>query len=133
MKTLKKQIQSMALILSILILFQSCKATHHDAFHSVLLKAIEKNKRVKIVTKDSLVLEYRNVIFEEESFIGVQKVKRAIIKTPIDMENINALQTENKVMKGILTTTAGVIVGVIVIGLLVGYVYLEIKYGFDEE
>jgi uncharacterized membrane protein len=119
--------------LSILILFQSCKATHHDAFHSVLLKAIEKNERVKIVTKDSLVLKYRKVTFEEESFLGVQKVKRTIVKTPIDMENINTIKTENKIMKGILTTTAGVIVGIIVLGLIVGYVYLEFNNYLDEE
>ncbi len=129
MKIISRSIARLAFWLAIIIFCHSCKATYHDSFHSVLRDASEKDKRIKIKTKDSQILEYKNVVFMEDNFLGVTKVKGIKVRTPIDTENIRSIRTESKVMLGVLKITGAIIFT----GILLVFIYIDITNEFDDD
>jgi hypothetical protein len=128
MKTLIKQTKSIALILSLIIIFLSCIATYHDSCIEVLYMNSKKNKRVIIETKDNLTLEYNSIRLNDSIFLGTQRMHGKRIETPINLENIKSVTTKSKVLLNVVE-----VIGVIVItGLIVTYLYGKYIAGWDE-
>ena len=112
MKINFKTTEIITLMFSMLMLIQSC--TVYRSVPASLQEAVEKNTKVKIVTKDNKKLKYRYLGQNGNLFYGVSKQGRAIIKTPIDKNAIGTIKIKDKTMSTILSIVAPV---AIVIGL----------------
>lgn len=115
MKTLKKQAKLIALIISVLMLFQSCKVYHSDSVS--LQQASQEFKRTKIQTYNNEVLKFRGIKSEDTQYYGVKKVKGEIVNIPLDENYIKSVKLENKTMSIILTIALPI--GIIVVAALV--------------
>jgi len=62
MKTLKKQFKSVALILSMLILFQGC--TVYKSVPISLEQAVQNESKVKVETKDNRTMKFNRIGIE---------------------------------------------------------------------
>ena len=103
MNTISKRSKTITFVLSILILFQNCKAYN---WHSVSIEEAAKDGRgVKIKTKENKMLKYKKVIYEKNKFYGLKgKDKRFLI----DPNNIKKVRLQNKTASVIKTVAAGV-------------------------
>jgi len=81
MKTIKKQIKPVALILGLLILLQSCVA--YKSTSVSLEEAVRSGKKTKIETKINEYLKFQRISFEDGKYYGVKKVKGEIVKIPL--------------------------------------------------
>ena len=113
MKTIKNNLKLIALIMSLIMLFQSCKAYYNDSV--TLHQASQEFKRTKIQNKDNVILKFRGIKMEDNQYYGVNKVKGDMIKIPIDENFIKSVKLENETMSTILTIALPV---TIVIGAL---------------
>jgi hypothetical protein len=126
MKTIKRHIKYVSLLLATILLIESCKTTYHDSFESVLFKASKKHSRVKIETKDGQILKYSKVICSGDSCFQVQRIHGNKIITPINWDNIKSVKTKDKVFLDVLKFTGEVILGVLVVTFVVwGYFSLQ--------
>jgi hypothetical protein len=114
MKTIKKQMRLIAFTLAMLIYFQSCKVYHSNSV--TLEQASQEFKRVKIQTNGNEILKFRGIKMENKQYYGVKKVKKELINTLIEKDNIKSVRLENETMSTILTIALPV---TIVIGALV--------------
>lgn len=114
MKTIKKQIKFIALILAILICFQSCKVYHANTV--TLEQASQEFKRTKIQTNTNEVLKFRGIKKDSNQFYGIKKIKKELINIPLEEVKIKSVNLENETMSTILTIALPV---TIVLGTLV--------------
>ncbi len=110
MKTIKKQIKNISLVLVVLMLFQSCKVYHGDSV--TLEQAVKEGKETKIVTSHNETLKFRSVVSEDGNFFGVKKIKGESIKTPIDVIKVKKV----KILDKSSSTIATVLISAIVFG-----------------
>lgn len=114
MKTLKKQIQSMALILSILVLIQSC--TVYRSVPISIETAVKNKSKVKIVTKNNNKLRFNRIEFQDGKYFGIKKFNSGMVKASLDENSIETIKEKDKTLSTILSIG---IPGVIVDGLIV--------------
>ena len=93
MKTIKNNLKLIALIMSLIMLFQSCKAYYNDSV--TLHQASQEFKRTKIQNKDNGIIKFRGVKMEDNQYYGVNKVKGELVKIPIDENFIKSVKLEN--------------------------------------
>ena len=91
-KKLKKSLKVIALILSALILFQSC-ATYKTPV--TLKQAAQEEKAVKIITVDDDTYKYKYIVYEDGQFYGVKDNPGEDVKFPIDKEEVANLLMKN--------------------------------------
>ncbi|AOW21638.1 hypothetical protein [Urechidicola croceus] len=116
MKTIKKQLRFWVFVLSSVIMIQSCRVYHKETV--TLDEAIQKQKRVKIITNDDQKYKFKKVVFEDGLFYGVSMKKGKEVKTQLKVEELKKVRLHNKKMSiiyGILTPIV-VIFGVLYIG-----------------
>ena len=94
MKTIKKQIKLIALIFSVVMLFQSCKAYYKDSV--TLEQAVNEHKRAKVETVTKQTYKFQSISFENGQYYGIKMVKGETVKIPIDQANISKVRLENK-------------------------------------
>ena len=83
MNLLVRQSKMIAFVLTLAVLFQSCRAYN---YHSVSLQEAAKDgRRVKIKTKENKVLKFKKVVYEDEQFYGLKKKNAKVL---IDPENV---------------------------------------------
>ncbi|TXE09300.1 hypothetical protein ES711_05055 [Gelidibacter salicanalis] len=116
--------------LSFLVLLVSCKTTNTNAyFHTTLYNAAEKDKRVIITTEDNYRIKFKNVVFENDSFFGMQRTNKVLTKVPLDLMTMESVRTESKVMLGVAKAVVIGIVG----ALMIAYVIADILYGSEDD
>jgi hypothetical protein len=118
MKNARKQIRLISVILTSLILFQSCRVYHKE--HVTLDKAVEEGKRVKIITKNGTKLKFKKIVHSDGFYYGIKRVKGNDELNPIDPNSIESLRLHNKTMSiiygaGIGLLASGVILSIIII------------------
>lgn len=101
MKTINRKIKSIAKVLSILILFQSC-VTVYKSGSLTLEEANDRHIKTKVVTKSGEKLKFKNIAFENGIYYGVKKKKRQIIKIPLDQEVISEIKIKNRTLSTIV-------------------------------
>jgi hypothetical protein len=116
MKTIKKHFKSVALILSMLILFQGC--TVYKSANVSLEEAYNSQTKVKVKTKDNQTLKFKTLGFENGKYFGIKKIKGEIIKPHIDESNVEKIQLKDKSTSTILT----IAFPVVVIGLAIYFI-----------
>ena len=123
MKTIKKQFKSVALILSMLIIFQGC--TVYKSANVSLEKAYNSQTKVKVKTKDNQTHKFKRLEFEDEQYFGIKEFhkddpnnlyKKKITKTLLDVNNIENIKIKNKTMSTILPFA----IPVAILGILIG-------------
>jgi len=116
MKAIKKHIKLIALIVSVVILFQSCKAYYKDSV--TLEQAVNEHKRAKVETVTKQTYKFQTISFENGQYYGVKMVKGETVKTLIDQANISQVRLENKSLSVIGTIGLSVlVVFVVVVGV----------------
>lgn len=128
MKTLKKQTKSIALILSILILFQSCKSYYPNSVS--LDKAVKKGKSARVIyNNDSTeTLKFDKIVKTDTVYYGIKKYRGEQVKMPIQLENTEEQNDDPTVIHYIL--------GVVLLGGIIwGIDKLDLDLGplFEDE
>ena len=109
MKTLKAHLKVVALFFSVLILVQGC--TVYKSANVSLDDAYKSQTKVKVKTNDNRTLKFKIITFEDESYYGInesykddpfEQYNKELIKTHIDVENIENIRIKNKTMSTIL-------------------------------
>lgn len=108
MKKLKKQIKSIALSLSILILFQGC--TVYKSTPVTLDQAVQNASKVKVMTKSSEIMKYKKIEVENGNYYGIKKAKKEMVKTPLDEKFIASIKEKDKTLSTILTIGIPVVI-----------------------
>jgi len=101
MKAIKKQIKSVTLILSMLILLQGC--TVYKSASVTLDQASKSEIKVKVETKSGEKLKFKRIGVEDGNYYGVKKVKGNIVKVPLDANYVNNVKLKDKTLSTILT------------------------------
>lgn len=123
MKTLKAHLKVVALFFSVLILVQGC--TVYKSANVSLDDAYKSQTKVKVKTNDNRTLKFKIITFEDESYYGInesykddpfEQYNKELIKTHIDVENIENIRIKNKTMSTILPFAIPVVLlGVLII------------------
>jgi len=115
MKKIKTQIKLIALVLSVLILFQGC--TIYKTTPVSLDQAAKEEIKTKVFVKSDENLIFRRIAFEEGKFYGVTKEKGEIVKILLDEQFIDNVKVKDKVWSTIATLGLSV---VSLFGILMG-------------
>ena len=107
MKTIKKQIKSVALVLTILILLQGC--TIYQSVPVSIDHAVQKETKVKVMTKNSEKMKFKRIGVENGNYYGVKIVKGDIIKIPLDKESIISIKEKDKTLSNVATIGISVV------------------------
>jgi len=107
MKTLKKQIKSFAVILSVLILFHGC--TVYKSTSVTLDEAYKNQTKVKVKTNDNQTLKFNRIRVDNGTYYGVKEIGNKMTQTPLEKERINKIHVKNKPLSTVLTV-GGVLV-----------------------
>lgn len=108
MSGIKKRLRSISLILTTMVLFQSCRVYYKE--NVSLDKAVAEAKRVKLKTKDGQKLKFKRIVKDSNQYYGLKKFKRKNTYTLIDPSSIESLRLHNKTMSIIYGTGIGFIV-----------------------
>ena len=101
MKTIKKQIKSVTLILSMLILLQGC--TVYKSVSVTLEQAAKEENKVRLETTSGEKLKFKRIGIDNGEYYGVKKVKGNIVKVPLDTNYIKNVKLKDKTLSTILT------------------------------
>jgi high-affinity Fe2+/Pb2+ permease len=113
MKTIRKHLESLVLLLIVLMLFQSCVVYEKN---SVSLDwAAKQELRAKVEMKTNETNKFKRISFENQHYYGIKKINGEITKTPLQADNLNKIQLQNKSTSTIatITTVLGSLIGVI--------------------
>ncbi len=101
MKTIKKQIKSVTLILSMLILLQGC--TVYKSVSVTLEQAAKEENKVRLETTSGEKLKFKRIGIDNGEYYGVKKVKGNIVKVPLNSNYIKNVKLKDKTLSTILT------------------------------
>ena len=93
MKAIKTSLKSIAVLLTALLLFQSCVAYHNK---STLEKASKEQIRTKVTDTNGKTFKYKYITYEDGQFYGVSKKSGEWIKSPLNHKDIEKVFTEDK-------------------------------------
>ncbi len=119
MKALKNWLNTIALFLTALILFQSCSVYKTPV---TLEQAVLEQKEVKITTASDETLKYKYIVYEDGQFYGVKNNPGEDVKFPINVDEVY----EVLVKKGGLSTLA--IIAIAVGSLLIFFIVYSIAF-----
>lgn len=101
MKKNKKQLKSVALLLSILILAQGC--TVYKTTFASLEEAAKAEVKAKVETNNGIHIKFKYIGYENGSYFGIKKSKGETIKMKLNERHINNLKLKDKTWSTILT------------------------------
>ena len=119
MKTIRKYMESLVLLFTILMFFQNCIVYEKS---SVSLEwAAQQERKAKVKTINNQTYKFKLIRFKNDQFYGLQKVNGEIIQTPLDADKLNKIQLQNKSTSttATITTVLGSLIGVILVWYLI--------------
>jgi len=115
MKAIKQHLKQVALILSMLILFQGC--TIYKSTPVSIDEASRMDNAVRVITTNNEKLKYDKIIKENGSYYSVKKERTADVIAPIDALQIKEVKVKDKTATGILTLVSiPLVIGLLVYG-----------------
>lgn len=116
MKNIKKRLKDIAILLSGLILLQSCSTYKAPV---TLQQAAKEEKAVKIVTVDDDSYKYKYIVYEDGQFYGVKDNPGEDVKFPVDTEEVADVLMKKGLpwWAWVLMITGGVFLILIFIGI----------------
>ncbi len=124
MEAIKKQIKTIALFLTILMLFQSCVVYHKTP--TTLEKASQEQIKTKVTDTNGEVAKYKYITYDSGVFYGVNKKSGELIKTPLDENEILQLLVKNKSAS---TWVTAAVIAIPVIVIIVAIATTDWDYG----
>ena len=120
MKTSTKHLKVVALIFSVVILFQSC-VTVYKSGNVTLEEAVRADTKVRITTNDNQTMKYLNITKINQEYFGIKKVHRDLTKIPIQKEDIEIVRIKDKPMSAVVGTLIylGGFIVVVVTGVVI--------------
>ena len=100
MKTIKAYLKAVALLFSVLILFQGC--TVYKKANITLEDAYKSKNRVKVTTNDNQKLKFKIIDFADGNYYGVEKKPQGIRKTLLDNKSIHKINEKNELVSAVL-------------------------------
>ncbi len=101
MKTIKKQLKSIALVLSILIVFQGC--TVYKSVPLSLEQAVQIESKVRVKTNGNEKFKFNRIGVEDGNYYGVKIRNSVFVKTPLDQNNIKTINEKDKTRSTLLS------------------------------
>ena len=101
MKTKTKMRKGLALIISFILIIESCSV--YKSTPVSLQEAVQKNTKVKLITKENEKLKFRYLVKDDNTYYGISKQGGAKVKTPIDENLVSTIRLKDKTMSTILT------------------------------
>jgi hypothetical protein len=121
MKFIRKCIEPLVLFFTIFTLFQSCVVYEKS---SVSLDwAVKQERKAKVETINNQTYKFKRIKSDKDQFYGIQKLNGDIIKTPLQADNLNKIQLQNKsasTIATIVTVLGSLIVAPVVIFIIGG-------------
>jgi len=108
MKTLKKQLRSITLLLAIVMIFQSC--TVYKSANVTLDQAVQNESKVKVRTINNERFKFNRIGVEDGNYYGVKKNNSVVIKTPLDQNFIKTINEKDKTLSTILSIGIPVVI-----------------------
>jgi len=115
MKSSKIKLKFIALLFSILILFQGCSV--YKSVPISLEQAVQSESKVRVKTKTNEKLKFMRIGIENGNYYGVKKNKGVIVKTPLDQDFINRINEKDKILSTVLSIAISVVVLVVIWGI----------------
>ncbi|WP_242202290.1 hypothetical protein [Aestuariivivens insulae] len=101
MKTIKQQTCLSVILLSILILFQSC--TVYRSKSSTLEQVSNTAIKSKVETHNGVSIKFKYIVVENGNYYGVRKVKGKMEKMKLSEDYIKSVKQKDKTMSTVLT------------------------------
>ena len=108
MKKAKKQLNTTAIIISLLVLLQSCSVYKSD--NLTLDQAVQNESRVKVKTINNEKYKFKRIEIADGHYYGVKKVKGKDIKVPLNRAEVSKINEKNKSLSTILTIASPIII-----------------------
>jgi hypothetical protein len=124
MKAIKKRLKPIALLLTALLLFQSCIVYHKTPI--TLEKASQEQRRTKIKTADNKTYKFKYITHENGVFYGINQSHGKPVKTSLYNEGVTGVYDINDAASTL--TTVSTIIGVPVV--LLGLLYIAFAEGW---
>lgn len=116
MKTRLKKNTVLSVILTIIMLSQSCRV--YDAGSITVEQAVASKSFVKIRKHNGSPAKYKQVIEEDGTFYGIIFKRGEMIKQEIDLTNIRKIKRKNRTWSTVATIVGGVsLVYVVVVSI----------------
>ncbi|MFZ9031716.1 MAG: hypothetical protein ACO20F_10585, partial [Robiginitalea sp.] len=101
MDAIKRRLKATALLLTTLMLFQSCVVYHKTP--TTLEKASQEQIKTKVTNTDGDVFKYKYITYENGLFYGVDKKSGEWMKISLDQKDITGVYIENNNVSNLLT------------------------------
>lgn len=124
MKTIKKQIRIMALVLALVILIHGCAI--YKSTPVSLDQAAKEEINTKIYIKSGEDFIFKRIVLEDGKYYGIKKEKGDIIKIPLNEQFIDKVKLKDTSWSSIATTGLSIVslLGILmVVALISGRVY----------
>jgi hypothetical protein len=124
MKTIKKQIRILALVLALVILIQGCAI--YKSTPVSLKQAAKEEIDTKVYIKSGENFIFKRIVLEDGKYYGVKKEKGDIIKIPLNEQFIEKVKLEDKSWSSVATIGLSIVslLGILmVVALISGRVY----------
>ena len=117
MEAINKRLKPIALILTALLLFQSCVVYHKTP--TTIQQASQEQIRTKIIKTNGEISKYKYITSEDGTFYGVKLKSGEWIKTPLDQKEIAQVLTKNISTSKTLTIVVLSLVGLYIVGAVI--------------
>jgi len=108
METLKTQLRPIALLLILVMLFQSC--TVYKSTSVTLDQAVQNESKVRIKTNSNEIFIFKKIVFDEGKYYGVERIKGKKIKIPINENLVKSTQLKNELLSALLSVGAPIVI-----------------------
>ena len=119
MKKLITNLKPIVYLLTLIILLQGCAIYHPIGV--TLDQAVHEGKKVKLVTNQDKVIKFKRIESENEMYYGFTKVKKELVRIPINAEQVKTIKPKNNV-GSVLVSISLIFVSVVILGIIVGAV-----------
>lgn len=116
MKISIKRFRLTSLVLTILIVFQSCRVYKKNPI--TIDEAVKSERRIKIKTLDNNKFKFKRVIIEESNYYGIKRVNGDLEKVPIMLNTIDNIRVHNKTMSIVYGSVIAIVISFVTIAAI---------------
>ena len=122
MEAIRNRLKTIALVLTALLLFQSCVVYHKTP--TTLEKASQERIKTKVINANGETAKYKYITYEDGQFYGINKdfdERGKLVKTPLSEQELEKILIKNKSASN-WVTIASIVVSLGAIALIVGLI-----------
>ena len=100
MKTPVRLLKTCTVLLSLLLLTQSCRVYRSTSL--TLEEAVAADRRVRIKTTDNKTLKFSKIVYEEGIYYGIKEKYRGMERIELQPESIQQIRPVNRSVTGVI-------------------------------